>query len=181
MGGKSTFIRQVALNVIMAQIGCFIPAKDGSIITIRDAILSRVGASDSTQRGISTFMAEMLETSALLSTATSKSLIIVDELGRGTSVCIFLHCVYPNNPQTYDGFGLAYAIIEHLVEQTQAFTLFATHFHELIEKAKELKSMKPYKLEVKVNQKKEIEFTYRIVPDEIIDGRSTASKNTKQG
>lgn len=116
MAGKSTFLRQVALNVIMAQMGSFVPAKRARVGVV-DRVLSRVGASDNLAGGESTFMVEMRETSHILKTATSRSLVIIDEVGRGTS--------------TFDGLAIAWAVAEYLDQQIGCRALFATHYHEL--------------------------------------------------
>lgn len=134
MSGKSTYLRQVALIVLMCQIGSFVPA-DQATMRVFDRIFTRVGASDNLVRGQSTFMVEMQESAYILNHATDKSLIILDELGRGTS--------------TYDGLSLAWAIFEHLHDKTRAFSLFATHYHELIELAERLPRAKNYCIDVK--------------------------------
>jgi len=116
MAGKSTYIRQVALITLMGQIGSFVPAREATI-GVADRIFARVGASDDLARGRSTFMVEMTETARILNTATPRSLVILDEIGRGTS--------------TYDGLSLAWAVVEHLHDRIGCRTLFATHYHEL--------------------------------------------------
>jgi DNA mismatch repair protein MutS len=134
MGGKSTYLRQAALIVIMAQMGSFVPARLARI-SIVDRIFTRIGASDNLARGRSTFMVEMTETAAILNTATPRSLILLDEVGRGTA--------------TYDGLAIAWAAIEYLHARTRATTLFATHYHELTELADLLSGVKNYHVSVK--------------------------------
>lgn len=121
MAGKSTLMRQVAVASILAQAGCFIPAAKESLLPVFDRLFTRIGASDFLSEGLSTFMVEMKETAEMLDLATENSLLILDEVGRGTS--------------TYDGMSLAQAILEHLIESKKCMTLFATHYHELTELA----------------------------------------------
>jgi DNA mismatch repair protein MutS len=134
MGGKSTYLRQAALIVIMAQMGSFVPARSARL-GIVDRVFTRIGASDNLARGRSTFMVEMTETAAILHTATARSLILLDEVGRGTS--------------TYDGLAIAWAAIEYLHGHVRAKTLFATHYFELTELAEQLSGVKNYHVSVK--------------------------------
>ena len=150
MAGKSTFLRQNALIIILAQAGFFVPADKG-IIGICDKIFSRVGASDDLSKGQSTFMVEMLETASILKRATEKSFIIFDEVGRGTS--------------TYDGLSIAWAIIDHLLKKLKAKVLFATHYHELTKLKDNSKSIKNFKMDIK-EWENEIVFLYKIIPGE---------------
>jgi DNA mismatch repair protein MutS len=134
MGGKSTYLRQAALIAIMAQMGSFVPAESASLPVI-DRIFTRIGASDNLSRGRSTFMVEMTETAVILNTATDRSFIVLDEIGRGTS--------------TYDGLALAWAVVEHIHARTRAKTLFATHYHELTELAEQLEGVRNLMVSVK--------------------------------
>ena len=134
MGGKSTYLRQAALIVILAQMGSFVPAESASL-PIVDRIFTRIGASDNLARGRSTFMVEMTETAVILNTATERSFVVLDEIGRGTA--------------TYDGLALAWAVVEHVHARTRAKTLFATHYHELTELAEQLDGVRNLRVSVK--------------------------------
>jgi DNA mismatch repair protein MutS len=134
MAGKSTYIRQVALLALMAHTGSFLPADDAQIDLV-DRIFTRIGASDDLARGQSTFMVEMCETANILNNATPRSLIVLDEIGRGTS--------------TFDGLSLAWSIVEHLHNRVGAKTLFATHYHELTELAARLPRLKNFNVAVR--------------------------------
>jgi DNA mismatch repair protein MutS len=148
MAGKSTYIRQVALITLLAQIGSFVPAK-AATIGVADRIFARVGASDELSRGQSTFMVEMTETARILNTATPRSLVVLDEIGRGTS--------------TYDGISLAWAIVEHLHDAVGCRTLFATHYHELTDLAQSLAGVRNLNVAVKEWQD-HVVFLHKIVP-----------------
>ncbi len=147
MAGKSTYIRQAALITIMAQMGSFVPAKE-ALIGIADRVFARVGASDELARGQSTFMVEMTETARILNSATARSLVILDEIGRGTS--------------TYDGISLAWAITEHLHDEIQCRTMFATHYHELTDLTTTLKHAANWNVAVQESND-DVVFLHRIV------------------
>ncbi|MDQ2899554.1 MAG: DNA mismatch repair protein MutS, partial [Acidobacteriota bacterium] len=134
MGGKSTYLRQAALIALLAQMGSFVPA-DAATLPWIDRIFTRIGASDNLARGRSTFMVEMTETAVILNTATPRSFIVLDEIGRGTA--------------TYDGLALAWAVVEHIHRYTRAKTLFATHYHELTELAEQLDGVRNLRVTVK--------------------------------
>jgi DNA mismatch repair protein MutS len=148
MAGKSTILRQVGLIVLMAQVGSFVPASSATI-GLCDRVFTRVGASDNLVRGQSTFMVEMAETSAILHTATRRSLVLLDEIGRGTS--------------TYDGVSIAWAVSEHLHERTACKTIFATHYHELVQLADELVAVRNYNVGVR-EVGDQILFLHRLQP-----------------
>lgn len=148
MGGKSTYLRQVALIQILFLIGSFVPATKAKLPLV-DRIFTRIGAQDYLLRGMSTFMVEMSETANILRTATSKSLIILDEIGRGTS--------------TYDGLSIAWALCEHILRITQAKTLFASHYHELISVIEQIPKGKNASVAI-AQQGDTVTFLYKIVP-----------------
>jgi DNA mismatch repair protein MutS len=148
MAGKSTFIRQVALVALMAHVGSFVPARSARV-GITDRIFTRVGASDELNRGLSTFMVEMTEAANILNNATSKSLVILDEIGRGTS--------------TYDGVSLAWSIVEYLHDEVRCRALFATHYHELAQLSETLTGLRNYNVLVE-EREHQIVFLHRIAP-----------------
>ncbi len=147
MAGKSTFLRQNALIVILAQIGSYVPAKSAQIGVV-DKLFSRIGAADDLARGQSTFMVEMVETSAILAQATPKSLVILDEIGRGTS--------------TYDGISIAWSCLEYIHDHIACRCLFATHYHELVELAKQLSALKNFTVKIHDTDNKLL-FLHQIV------------------
>jgi DNA mismatch repair protein MutS len=149
MAGKSTYLRQVALITLLAQIGSFVPARKARIGLV-DRIFTRVGAEDDIASGKSTFMVEMEETAAILHHATKHSLIILDEIGRGTS--------------TYDGLAIARAVIEYLHNELAARTLFATHYHELSAMADELAHLCVYTMAISEDEQDGIVFLHRVTP-----------------
>jgi DNA mismatch repair protein MutS len=148
MGGKSTYLRQGALIAILAQMGSFVPAESARLPLI-DRIFTRIGASDNLSRGRSTFMVEMTETAVILNTASPRSFIVLDEIGRGTA--------------TYDGLALAWAVVEHIHSRTRAKTLFATHYHELTELADQLEGVRNLQVSVKESGDHVI-FLHRVEP-----------------
>jgi DNA mismatch repair protein MutS len=148
MAGKSTYIRQASLLTLMAQMGSFVPARRATI-GVADRIFARVGASDELSRGQSTFMVEMTETARILNTATPRSLVILDEIGRGTS--------------TYDGLSLAWSIVEHIHEHIGCRTLFATHYHELTDLEEQLSGVRNFNVAVK-EWEDQVVFLHQIVP-----------------
>ena len=148
MGGKSTYLRQAALIVLMAQMGSFVPARRAKL-PLTDRIFTRIGASDNLARGRSTFLVEMSEVAAILNTATPSSLVLLDEVGRGTA--------------TFDGLSIAWAVVEHLQQHTRARTLFATHYHELTELAELLPGVKNVHVSVKETPN-DIVFLRRVEP-----------------
>jgi DNA mismatch repair protein MutS len=148
MAGKSTYIRQTALLTLMAQMGSFVPARR-AVIGVADRIFARVGASDELSRGQSTFMVEMTETARILNTATPRSLVILDEIGRGTS--------------TYDGLSLAWSIVEHIHNAIGCRTLFATHYHELTDLEEQLSGVRNLNVAVK-EWDDQVVFLHQIVP-----------------
>lgn len=147
MAGKTTVMREVAIIQLLAQMGSYVPAKVAKL-GLCDFLFSRLGASDDILKGQSTFMVEMAETAEILRHATNKSLIILDEVGRGTS--------------TYDGLSIAWGLVEHFIDQTRALTLFATHYHELIDIADKNPAAKNLTVET-VNHKGNVQFLYRLV------------------
>jgi DNA mismatch repair protein MutS len=150
MGGKSTYLRQTALIVILAQMGSFVPAREARVGLV-DRIYTRVGASDNLARGRSTFMVEMIETANILNTATHRSLILLDEVGRGTA--------------TFDGLSIAWAVAEYLVQNPvhRAKTMFATHYHELTKMAEIHPGVKNYCMAIR-EAGKEIVFLRKVAP-----------------
>ncbi|UQS83909.1 DNA mismatch repair protein MutS [Bombilactobacillus thymidiniphilus] len=148
MSGKSTYMRQMALTVIMAQVGCFVPAQK-AVLPIFDHIFTRIGAADDLIAGNSTFMVEMMEANDALQHATNKSLIIFDEIGRGTA--------------TYDGMALAQAIIEYLNKHIQAKTMFSTHYHELTQLADELTTVKNVHVDA-TQENGQLVFLHKVLP-----------------
>ncbi|SRR5579871_2262776 len=148
MGGKSTYLRQAALITILAQMGSFVPAERARLPLV-DRVFTRIGASDNLARGRSTFLVEMTETAAILNTATPRSLVLLDEIGRGTA--------------TFDGLSIAWAVVEHLHQVTHAKTLFATHYHELTELAGHLPGVRNLRVMVKESGG-EIIFLHRVEP-----------------
>lgn len=147
MAGKSTFIRQSAVLIVLSHIGSFIPARYAKIPVV-DAIFTRIGSADALAKGLSTFMVEMLEMANIINNATEKSFIVLDEVGRGTS--------------TYDGLSLAWAISEYIAKNIKAKTLFATHYHELTSLENEIPQVKNFHMHIK-EEGKEIRFTYKVL------------------
>jgi DNA mismatch repair protein MutS len=149
MAGKTTVMREVAIIQFLAQLGSFVPAKEATL-SLCDRLFSRLGANDDILHGQSTFMVEMSETAQILRHATDKSLIILDEVGRGTS--------------TYDGLSIAWALVEHFVRETKAFTLFSTHYHELIEVVDDLKGASNFTVKTK-SENGQVQFLYQLIEE----------------
>ncbi|MDQ7055638.1 MAG: hypothetical protein Q9M89_03780 [Persephonella sp.] len=140
MAGKSTFIRQSALIILLAHTGSFIPAKKGKIGII-DGIYTRIGSGDVLSKGLSTFMVEMLEVANILNNITERSFVVLDEVGRGTS--------------TYDGISIAWAVSEYISKEKKTKTLFATHYHELTKLEEEIPGIKNFHMHIKEERRRD--------------------------